>query len=167
MVVCLERGASLHMAQLMPLPLSVSCFGEIQIGFTFLVPAHLGSPGKGPLNRCVCVLSINANLHKKVKCLPVLCYNALTIQRLSCTDQKNYSEHSLQISKQIRNSKLWEHQNMNNTNSHFHTIILWIINVIYCSLSIVWYFSLKKTNSHKLLLPHKQTVYIFCVGVTK
>jgi len=41
------------MAQLMPLPLTVSCFSKIQIGFTFLVPAHLGSPGKGPLNVCV------------------------------------------------------------------------------------------------------------------
>ena len=55
MVICLERGADLHMAQLMPLPLTVSCFSKIQIGFTFLVPAHLGSPGKGPLNGCVCV----------------------------------------------------------------------------------------------------------------
>ena len=45
----------LHMAQLMPLPLTVSCFSKIQIGFTFLVQAHLGSPGKGPLNGCVCV----------------------------------------------------------------------------------------------------------------
>ena len=45
----------MHMAQLMPLPLTVSCFSKIQIGFTFLVPAHLGSPGKGPLNGCVCV----------------------------------------------------------------------------------------------------------------
>ena len=46
MVICLERGAHLHMAQLMPLPLTVSCFCKIQIGFTFLVPAHLGSPGQ-------------------------------------------------------------------------------------------------------------------------
>jgi len=53
-VICLERGADLHMAQLMPLPLTVSCFSKIQIGFTFLVPAHLRSPGKGPLNGCVC-----------------------------------------------------------------------------------------------------------------
>jgi len=43
------------MAQLMPLSLAVSCFSKIQIGFTFLVPAHLGSLGKGPLNGCVCV----------------------------------------------------------------------------------------------------------------
>jgi len=42
----------------MPLPLTVSCFSKIQIGFTFLVPAHLGSPGKGPLNGCVCVFSV-------------------------------------------------------------------------------------------------------------
>jgi len=45
-VICLERDADLHMAQLMPLPLTVSCFTKIQIGFTFLVPAHLGSPGR-------------------------------------------------------------------------------------------------------------------------
>ena len=55
MVICLERGADLHMAQLMPLPLTVSCFTKIQIGFTFLVLAHPGSPGKGPLNGCVYV----------------------------------------------------------------------------------------------------------------
>jgi len=55
MVICLERVADLHMAQLMPLPLSVSCFSKIQIGFTFMVPAHLYSPGKGPLKGCVCV----------------------------------------------------------------------------------------------------------------
>ena len=55
MVICLERGADLHTAQLMPLPLTVSCFSKIQIGFTFLIPAHLGSPGKGPLNGCACV----------------------------------------------------------------------------------------------------------------
>jgi len=54
MVICLERGAGLHMAQLMPLPLIVSCFSKIQIGFTFLVPTHLGSPGKRAV-KCVCV----------------------------------------------------------------------------------------------------------------
>ena len=55
MVICLEQGADLHMVQLIPLPLTVSCFSEIQIGFTFLVPAHLGSPGKRDVKR-VCVL---------------------------------------------------------------------------------------------------------------
>ena len=56
MVICLERGADLHTFQLMPLPLTVSCFTKIQIGFAFLVPAHLGSPGKKAVKRvCVCV----------------------------------------------------------------------------------------------------------------
>ena len=47
-VVCLERGADLHMAQLMPLPLTVSCFSKIQIGFIFLVLAHPGGPLPAP-----------------------------------------------------------------------------------------------------------------------
>jgi len=55
-VICLEQGADLHMAQLMPVPLTVSCFSKIQIGFTFLVPAHPGSPGQRAVKRvCVCV----------------------------------------------------------------------------------------------------------------
>jgi len=57
-IICLELGADLHMAQLMPLPLTVSCFSKIPIGFTFLVPAHLGSPGKRAVKRvCVCCMS--------------------------------------------------------------------------------------------------------------
>ena len=52
MVVCLERGADLRVAQLMPLPLTVSCFSKIQTGFTSLVPAYLGSSGKWPLHVC-------------------------------------------------------------------------------------------------------------------
>ena len=56
-VICLERGADLHMAQLMPLPLTVSCFSKIQIGFTFLVPAHLGIPGKRAIKQ-LCVLCV-------------------------------------------------------------------------------------------------------------
>jgi len=56
MVICLERGADLHIAQLMPLPLTVSSFSKIQIGFTFLVPTHPGIPGKRAVKRmCVCV----------------------------------------------------------------------------------------------------------------
>ena len=55
--ICLERGADLHVAQLMPLPLTVSCFSKIQIGFTLQVPAHLGSLGQRAVKRmCVCVL---------------------------------------------------------------------------------------------------------------
>jgi len=55
-VICLEQGADLHMAQLMPLPLTVSCFSEIQIGLNFLALAHPGSTGKRAVKRvCVCV----------------------------------------------------------------------------------------------------------------
>ena len=50
-VICLERGADLHMAQLMPLPLTVSCFSKIHIGFIFLITAHPGRPGKRAVKR--------------------------------------------------------------------------------------------------------------------
>ena len=53
-VICLQWGADLHMSQLMPLLLTVSCFSKIQIGFILLVPAHMGSPGKRAVKR-VCV----------------------------------------------------------------------------------------------------------------
>ena len=59
MVICLERGADLHMAQWISLPLTVSCFSKIQIGFTFLVPAHPGSPGQRAVKRvCVCYYEV-------------------------------------------------------------------------------------------------------------
>jgi len=57
MVICLEQGADLHMAQLMPLPLTVTCFSKIQIGFAFLVLADPGSPGQRAVKR-VCVYII-------------------------------------------------------------------------------------------------------------
>ena len=65
MVICLERGADLHKAQLMPMPLTVSCFSKIQIGFTFLVPVHPGSPRRtGRVKRvCVCVVTIEQFLN--------------------------------------------------------------------------------------------------------
>jgi len=56
MVIRLERGAGLHIAQLMPLPLTVSCFSKIHTCFTFLLLAHPGSPGQRAVKR-VCVLS--------------------------------------------------------------------------------------------------------------
>ena len=68
-VICLERGADLHMSQLMPLPLTVSCFSKIQIGFTFLVPAHPGSIRKRAVKRvcvCVCVCYKSTGWAKKV-----------------------------------------------------------------------------------------------------
>ena len=61
MAICLEQGADLHMAQLMPLPLTVSYFSKIQIGFTFLVLAHPSSPGQRAV-KWVCVSAIKVFL---------------------------------------------------------------------------------------------------------
>ena len=67
MVICLERGADLHMAQLIPLPLTVSCSSKIQIGFTFLVPAHLGSPGQRAVKWvCACVFILKTEKRYQV-----------------------------------------------------------------------------------------------------
>ena len=75
MVICLGRDAGLHMAQLMSLPFTVSCFSKIQIGFTFLVPAYLGSPRKRAVKRvcvrvcvCVCVTVIKLLIVTVVNC---------------------------------------------------------------------------------------------------
>jgi len=86
MVICLELGADLHMAQLMPLPLTVFCFSKIQIGFAFLVPAHLGSPGKRAVKRvCVCVYICTYYNHlQRQKLLP-------KIHIMKMTDQFCYS----------------------------------------------------------------------------
>ena len=57
MVLCLEQGADLHLAQLLPLPPTVSCFSKIHIAFIFLVPAHPGSHGQRATKwGCVCLL---------------------------------------------------------------------------------------------------------------
>ena len=67
MVVCLERVADLHMAQLMSLPLTVSCFVKVQIGFTSLVPADPGSPGKSAVKRvCVCVRMLTSGEYETI-----------------------------------------------------------------------------------------------------
>jgi len=71
-VVCLEQGADLHIAQLMPLPLTVSCFTKIHIGFTFLVPTQLGSPGKMAIKR-VCVFCIFGALLEAVLRCKIFC----------------------------------------------------------------------------------------------
>ena len=75
-VICLERGADLHMAQLMPLPLTFSCFSKIQIGFSFLVLAHPGSPGKRAVKRvCVCAGGLAVHRDNQGKMLMTLLLN--------------------------------------------------------------------------------------------
>jgi len=79
-VICLQRDADLHMAQLIPLPLTVSCFSKIQIGFTFVVPAHPGSLVRRAVKRvCVCVCV----------CVCVVCYSPCTT---TIVTQKRYRE---------------------------------------------------------------------------
>ena len=85
----------LHMAQLMPLQLTVSCFSKIQIGFTFLVPAHLGSPGKRAVKWvCVCLteglsgkFSTNAyvNIPPHLKYVTKLLCEISMFKKLSCS----------------------------------------------------------------------------------
>jgi len=67
MVVCMERGANLHMAQLMLLPLTVSCFSKIQIGFTFWYRLTRVVPEKEPLNGCVCVCVCTLTLEQSLQ----------------------------------------------------------------------------------------------------
>ena len=61
----------------MPLPLTVSCFSKIQIGFTFLVLAHLGSPGKRAV-KCVCVCV----------CLFLICHFYVVVLKVKHKDTK-------------------------------------------------------------------------------
>ena len=90
MVICLERDADLHMAQLMPLPLTVSCFRKIQIGFTFLVPAHLGSLGKRAIKRvfvfvrCLFAASQFGQKQSEMAFIVVIHYNYLTTLYVGC-----------------------------------------------------------------------------------
>ena len=79
MVICLERGADLHMAQLMPLPLTISCSSNIQIGFTFLIPAHLGSPRQWAVKRvCVCSDVITLTICKHTEVLHLRAHNHMS-----------------------------------------------------------------------------------------
>ena len=70
-VICLERDAHLHMAQLMPLPLTVSCFSKIQIGLPFWYRLTRIVPEKGPLNGCVCVCQRYSS-RLRAPCFPYL-----------------------------------------------------------------------------------------------
>ena len=90
MVICLERGADLHTAQVMPLPLTVSCFSKIQIGFTFLVLAHPGSPGQRAVKWvCVCVFVVTCkSKHKAQTTTGVLASTFL--HPLAITSMDNY-----------------------------------------------------------------------------
>ena len=80
MVTCLELGADLHMVQLMPLPLAVSCFIKIQIGFAFWYWLTRVVQDKGPLNGCVCVCVQRAGVRTRA-CVRVCIYRLTCISR--------------------------------------------------------------------------------------
>ena len=89
MVISLERGADLHMAQLMLLPLTVSCSSKIQIGFTFLVLAHLDSPGQRAVKRvcvCVVVLIVASSQHSAHMTLSWITSQSLLLGSLNFSD---------------------------------------------------------------------------------
>ena len=69
MVICLERGAELHMTQLMPLPLTVSCFSKIQTGLPFWYWLTWVVPDKGPLNGCVRMCNCSIFMCLRLYCM--------------------------------------------------------------------------------------------------
>jgi len=107
MVICLEQGADLHMVQLMPLLLTVSCFSKIQIGFTFLVSAHLGSPGQRAVKRvCVCVCNVLARENAK-------CQDILVVK-------EKYGRTMPMVTKCILCRKSWQQK----TTKHYYTNLM-------------------------------------------
>ena len=94
MVICLERGADLHIAQLMPLPLTVSCFSKIHIGFTFWYRLTLVVPDKWPLNGCVRArVCVRARARARVcVCVCVcVCVGVLSSSNSSSSNDSNSS----------------------------------------------------------------------------
>ena len=79
-------------AQLMPLPLTISCSSKIQIGFTFLVQAHLGSPGQRAVKRvCVCRWSLwIVFCPLDVECLPSVLWRCWLSGRKGIRPVKNW-----------------------------------------------------------------------------
>ena len=92
----------MHMAQWMPLPITISCFSKIQIGFTFLVPAHPGSPGQRAVKRvcvCVCVWGGGVKysmLHTfMMSCLRKLVCVCLTVISLTAFSQRIFKHKTI------------------------------------------------------------------------
>jgi len=52
LVICLGRGPDLHMDELMPLPLTVSCSSRSRMVLPFWYRLIQVVPDTGPLNRC-------------------------------------------------------------------------------------------------------------------
>jgi len=106
--VCLEQGADLHVTQLMPLPLTVSFFSKIQIGFTFPVPAHLGSPGKRAVKRvCVCVCTTLVGNCRSFSDINIPQGSVATHMRCSGILNKSFAANLLENLTLKKNLKCW------------------------------------------------------------
>ena len=104
MVICLERDADLHMAQLMPLPLTVSCFSKILIGLPFLYRLTRVVPEKGPLNVCVCVC-VRACVRACV-CFVCVHIKWFTVVHINDTTVSTAAPHVSYVSKQCNNKNI-------------------------------------------------------------
>ena len=125
----LERGADLHMVQLMPLPLTVSCFSKIQIGFAFLVLAHLGSPGERAVKRvCVCVC-VCVCVHACVcVCLSVFSCTVLFVsisQVIGCEDRLHNDLYCVEWG-----VKLYSDQPIRRPGTHFWNVYVTLLTVL-------------------------------------
>ena len=142
----MERCSGLHMAQLMPLPLTVSYFSKIQIGFTFLVPAHLGSPGKRAVKRCVCVSDQILNFPRR-QCSKS--HKDKTSRHT--TDQQSY----LQLSPSCKDTRL---PGCDNVGSEFSKYRLWPDKFLICSrravVNNIWHSHVhhqyRQPNTHSI-----------------
>ena len=80
------------MSKLMPLPLTVSCFRKIQVGFTFLVPAHPGSPEQRAVKRVrVSTPASAGKLVRSAVSVSTLALNLLTFDINSAKGQDHSS----------------------------------------------------------------------------
>jgi len=150
MVICLERRADLHMSQLMPLPLADSCFSKIQIGFTFLVSAHLGSPGQSAVKRmcvCVCVFLSDCRRHLGFsKIRNFIGRSALVIRCINCLFWiSNFTRYWSNVVSVIP--------------SHVHSEFSWESVVIFFWKSVyICIGYCQKSNGLFFLLEHSDTV---------
>ena len=124
------------MVQLMPLPLTVSCFSKIQIGFTFLIPAHLGSPGKGPLNGCVCVCVYRVLDGAEAMCVVRALTNSSSA--LPVLDGNEYSDGGLSLLSESEYDSLLQcltcWQRLYHCNTSQHQVAL---THLFCSLAVL------------------------------
>ena len=125
MVICLELSTVLHMAQLMPLPLTVSCFSKIQIGYAFLIPAHLG----GPRQRAV----------KRVRSCVRVCYSCRKMKSANCCWYSHFLSESFGLNGYVH---VCVNSEMAASCHHWMTVMLmriafvWLIRMLTMSLNV-------------------------------